>query len=225
MLMSSNITGLSASGRMLSLPRGNDFATAEGSCYPARNGMIMIAALNQRQQERLWAVIGRPDLGPLPEDATQTASPARDAERRKALSVAFGGATAHEWERRLNEAGVPAARVGTLVEALSSEQVAARPSLTHVHHDLFGDGRDITVPVAGFGLAGGGPSVENPPPAMGADSIRILAELGYDPGEIEALLKARVTSTTNHPQRRERADPPTGRRARKGAAANNGKAA
>jgi hypothetical protein len=61
---------------------------------------------------------------------------------------------------------------------------------------------------------------------MGADSIRILADLGYDPGEIDALLKARVTSTTtNHPQRREGPDPSTGRRASKGTAANNGKAA
>jgi crotonobetainyl-CoA:carnitine CoA-transferase CaiB-like acyl-CoA transferase len=226
MLMSSNITGLSASGRMLSLPRGNDFATAEGSCYPAGDGMVMIAALNRRQQERLWAAVGRPDLGPTPEDATQTAPPARDAERRAALSLAFAGASAQEWERRLNLAGVPAARVGTLADALSSGQAAARPSLTHVHRDLFGDGRDITVPVAGFGLANGGPRVDAPPPAMGADSIRILAELGYEADEIDALLKARVTSTTIHnPQHRERVDPPVGRRARKGAAAKNGKAA
>ncbi|MBX3540874.1 MAG: CoA transferase [Chelatococcus sp.] len=223
MLMSSNITGLSASGQMLSTPRGNDFVTAEGSCYRTRDGMIMIAALNRRQQERLWGAVGRPDLGPTPEDATQTASPACDAERRKVLAETFAGAGAQEWEQRLNAAGVPAARVGTVAEALASEQVATRPSLTHVHPNLFGDDRDITVPVAGFGFARGGPSIDNAPPAMGADSLSILEELGYGAGAIDGLLQARVTSTTTNNQQHSAGDEPSiGPRAHEGAASKNG---
>lgn len=224
MLMSSNITGLSASGRMLSVPRGNDFATAEGSCYASADGMIMIAALNHRQQERLWNAVGRPDLGPTPDDATQTAQPERDAARRAALREVFATANAEEWERRLNAAGVPAARVRNLADAVASEQSAARASLTHVHHDLFGDKRDITVPVAGFGLASGGPAVDTVPPAMGADSVQLLGELGYGPGEIASLLETRVTSTaTSNPQRRALADLSIDPAGTEGPAEKNGK--
>lgn len=224
MLMSSNITGLSASGTMLSTPRGNDFATAEGSCYATADGMIMIAALNHRQQQRLWSAVDRPDLGPTPEDATQTADPELDGARRAALRETFATASADVWERRLNASGVPAAKVRNLADALASEQVAARASLTHVHRDLFGDSRDVAVPVAGFGMAQGGPSVETAPPAMGADSVQILGELGYAPCEIEDFLRKRVTSTiTNNPQRSEKAVPSIDRAAKQGAAAKNGR--
>lgn len=224
MLMSSNITGLSASGKMLSVPRGNDFATAEGSCYDCAEGMIMIAALNQRQQERLWTAIGRPDLGPTIEDATQSAPPERDLARRSALREAFSTASADAWEERLNAAGVPASRVRTLANAVASDQTASRTSLIHVHPDLFGDGRDIKVPVAGFAFAEGGPSVQSAPAMMGQHSTEILAELGYASDDIERLCATTVTSKIdNTTQCCSRADHPIDPSADEGPAAKNGK--
>ena len=45
---------------------------------------------------------------------------------------------------------------------------------------------------AGFRLAHGDPGPASPPPALGADTERILAELGYAPEEIEALRRERA---------------------------------
>jgi hypothetical protein len=61
---------------------------------------------------------------------------------------------------------------------------------------------------------------------MGADSISILADLGYSPGEIDDLLQARVTSmTSNNPQPCDGSDPSIDPSTHKRAATKNGKAA
>jgi crotonobetainyl-CoA:carnitine CoA-transferase CaiB-like acyl-CoA transferase len=48
------------------------------------------------------------------------------------------------------------------------------------------------VPLAAFKFAHGGPSIETPPPLIGADTNAVLAELGYTASEIAALRAARV---------------------------------
>jgi crotonobetainyl-CoA:carnitine CoA-transferase CaiB-like acyl-CoA transferase len=48
------------------------------------------------------------------------------------------------------------------------------------------------VPLAAFKFAHGGPSIETPPPQMGADTEAVLGELGYAAGEIAALRAAQA---------------------------------
>jgi crotonobetainyl-CoA:carnitine CoA-transferase CaiB-like acyl-CoA transferase len=48
------------------------------------------------------------------------------------------------------------------------------------------------VPLAAFKFAHGGPSIEEPPHAMGADTDAVLAELGYDGAAIARLRGARA---------------------------------
>jgi crotonobetainyl-CoA:carnitine CoA-transferase CaiB-like acyl-CoA transferase len=48
------------------------------------------------------------------------------------------------------------------------------------------------VPLAAFKFAHGGPSIETPPPELGADTDEVLAEYGYSADQIVAFRKARV---------------------------------
>ena len=52
--------------------------------------------------------------------------------------------------------------------------------------------REIAVVRAGFRLASGDPAPASPPPALGADTDAILAELGFSAAEIEAMREDRA---------------------------------
>jgi crotonobetainyl-CoA:carnitine CoA-transferase CaiB-like acyl-CoA transferase len=85
--------------------------------------------------------------------------------------------TAAEWEEFLQARHVPAARVRTMGEALSDPQLASR-GVIHRHPErASGDGK-LSVPLAAFTFAHGGPHIDTPPPMLGQHNDEIFAELG-----------------------------------------------
>jgi crotonobetainyl-CoA:carnitine CoA-transferase CaiB-like acyl-CoA transferase len=99
--------------------------------------------------------------------------------------------SAADWEEFLAGIHVPAARVRDLAETLSLEQVAQR-GLLHRFQEVPDVDRPVTVPVAAFRFAEGGPAVDTPPRPLGADTDAVLAEIGLTGAEIAALRQARV---------------------------------
>ena len=180
-LMSSHLTGYLRNGREPK-PHGNKQPFATNSAYEAKDGLVMLGASNLGQQRRLWHALERPDMAKEDNEAREA-----DREREAALlAEIIGTRTADEWERFFQARHVPAARVRSMAEALDDPHVTAR-GVVHRHEDASGiDGR-FAVPLAAFKFAHGGPSIETPPPRMGADTDRVLAELGYKAGEIAEL--------------------------------------
>ena len=181
MMMASHVTAHSRTGKP-ARPRGNDHEYATNSAYATKDGMVMLGASNLRQQKRLWAALGRPEMAKATNEERVAGRAAEAAVLREMLATR----TADEWEVFLQSRHVPAGRVRRMDEALADTQLAAR-GLTHRFEEAEGVAGPFTVPVAAFGFAHGGPRVDAPPRPLGADSDAILAELGYDDAARAAL--------------------------------------
>jgi crotonobetainyl-CoA:carnitine CoA-transferase CaiB-like acyl-CoA transferase len=59
--------------------------------------------------------------------------------------------------------------------------------LLHTFSDVPNVDDDVSVVRSGFRLKSGDPRPASPPPALGADTASLLAELGYSESEIEEL--------------------------------------
>lgn len=166
--------------------RGNALKQAASSAYPTAEGELMLGGYTPRQIERLWNALGRPDLATLSSLADQ------DAHRETiatALREILKTRTAAEWETFFNSIGVPAARVRGFEEAMAEPQLRARALFQRFERvDAIG-GVPLTVPAAPFAFAHGGPRIDTPPRALGADTADVLAEIGYAPDAVDALAR------------------------------------
>jgi len=180
-MMATHMTSTSITGRA-PRPKGNDHEFATNSCYAAAVGLVMLGASNIRQQKRLWAALGRPEMA----KTTNEARIAADAEERAVLAGIMKTRTAQDWEEWLQARHVPAARVRDIAEALADPHVATRRVL-HRFEGAEGVAAPFAVPLAPFGFAHGGPRADSAPRPLGADTDAVLAEFGYDEAARAAL--------------------------------------
>ncbi|MCL7377771.1 CaiB/BaiF CoA-transferase family protein [Streptomyces sp. 35G-GA-8] len=168
-------------------PMGNEnFTAAPSGTFRTGAGHLNIAANRQQQFTTLCRLIGREDLTSDP----RFSHPADRKTHREALRAevesALAARPAAEWEEILSDAGVPAARVLSLPDALDLDHLAARG---FVHTLPFPDGRERPLKVLGSPLrVDDEPAVPaGPPPLLGEHTDAVLAELGYTSAQIAAL--------------------------------------
>lgn len=181
MMMSSYVAGYGWN-RGEPKPNGNAYHFATMGAYDTADGLLMLSASNLRQAARLWRVLGRPDLVKANNDERIDGY----GVEADVLTAIMKTRTAAEWEEFLQARHIPAGRVRGLAEAMADPQLKTRGVL-HEHAPADGLDRPFVVPVAAFKFAHGGPRVDRPPPAIGADTEAILHEIGYSPDDVLRL--------------------------------------
>jgi crotonobetainyl-CoA:carnitine CoA-transferase CaiB-like acyl-CoA transferase len=154
-------------------PMGNDNATAAPSgTFRTADGLINIAANRQVQFETLCRLIGREDLITNPRFADGDRRKASRAALNAQLEQALSHRDARAWCSVLSPAGVPAAPVVSVPEALELEQVRHREFLSELPFP--GDPeRRLRVCGAAAHVDGEPVSPATAPPELGADNERL----------------------------------------------------
>jgi crotonobetainyl-CoA:carnitine CoA-transferase CaiB-like acyl-CoA transferase len=106
-------------------------------------------------------------------------------ERLIMTQEAFRARPGEEWLDRLTREGVPCAPVLTRTQMLSNPQVVANGIVVETDHPQAGRIRQAR-PAARF--SGTPATIRQGGAALGEQTVQVLAELGYSPAEIEALV-------------------------------------
>jgi crotonobetainyl-CoA:carnitine CoA-transferase CaiB-like acyl-CoA transferase len=153
---------------------------------------IYLPSGNDGQVQRLFGVIGRPDLV---DDSRFRTNQDRITHRAALLAVLneeLAKRPAAEWCRLLWAASVPAGPVNTMPEVFSDPQVQHRQIVVETPHPGLSAGvvKTIKPPAMLHDTPG---SVRRPPPRKGEHTREVLLELGYTDAELKRVLDAGAT--------------------------------
>jgi formyl-CoA transferase len=191
LLMASLVTSHLTGGWMPKASGNEAWSQSPSSgAFETEDGLLMIAANNDRQFRALCAGIGRPDILEDERWREPRARQENAASLRDELVATFRGDTALNWEKALDAVGVPAAKVRSLDETLAEEQAQTR-AFTHTMR-WEREPRDIHLPTVGFKVNGEVIAPSTPPPALGEDTHAVLTELGYDAADIRRFSDSAV---------------------------------
>lgn len=170
-----------ATGRVPS--RGEERLNGGWVCYQvfeaADGGYVTIGALEPKFWANFCRLIGREDLVLL----QYAEGKARDRAEAEVRAI-FRTRPRDEWVRLLQTEDVCAGPVLSVDEVVRDPQLARRGLFGEVRHPTLGPLPQIAFPVKLSETPG---RMETPPPALGAHTEAILAELGYDAAGVAAL--------------------------------------
>ena len=170
-------------------PLGNDnFTAAPSGTFRTGEGLLNIAANEQKQFEALADLVGAPGWKTDPRFAEREARKRHRPELNALLEIMLAPRSAADWEPLLIEDGVPAGRVLS-VPAILEHAHSQAGELIATYDDVPGTPRPVRVARPGFRIDGERPAARRPPPGLSGQRDALLAELGYDRSGRDALIE------------------------------------
>lgn len=153
--------------------------------FRTKDGWVNIGAANQANYERLLQVLDAPEIADDPRFATNAGRTAHRAELVERLTAYLVRDTTRHWVERLDAVGLPVGPVLSISEAVSHPQIVARDMVVETVHPLDGTTRSIGLPIrfSETPKCTGGPA-----PRLGEHTREVLAEYGFDAGQIRELM-------------------------------------
>ena len=153
--------------------------------FETSDGWINIGAANQRNWERLIDVIEAPELLAEPVFQTNRKRMENLATLQERLAPIFKRRSTDEWLAAFERAEVPAGPVLSIAAMHSDPQTLARDMVVDIVHPVAGITKAIGLPIKFSDTPGhtGGPA-----PVLGEHTRELLAEMGYAPEDIAALI-------------------------------------
>ncbi|QSE92803.1 CoA transferase [Rhodococcus pseudokoreensis] len=150
--------------------------------FDARDGQIFVGVGNDRQFHDFTSLLGIPEVARDPRFTDNVSRIRHLATLRSLLADRIARHDRYELAENLLARGVPAAAVRDIAEAIRDPQVQHRKMVVDK-----GDYCGIGIPIKLDRTPG---SIRQTPRDQGADTRRILSNLGYSSTQIEALIAA-----------------------------------
>ena len=157
--------------------------------FTASDGFFILACGNDGLYQRMCQGIGRPELAEDPRFLTNTDRVEHRSECVEIFNGIFVKETVAHWVELISKAGVPCGPINRVSDVVNDPQVAARNMIADMPHPKV---PDLRVPASPLKLTKTPPTIRRTPPDLGQDNDDILAESGYDAGQISALRKKGV---------------------------------
>jgi CoA:oxalate CoA-transferase len=142
--------------------------------FRASDASFVLAVLNDKLFAALMRLIGASEASADPRFASDELRSANEPALRRIIEDWSTRRTAAEAVDALAAAGVPAAGIDTIAQALGSEQAALRDPLQQMTHPVLGIIRTLEQPVRFAGASRGGLAAA---PTLGQHSAEIRAEI------------------------------------------------
>lgn len=161
--------------------------------YATADGFVTVAVIAARLWKRLCTALGFDHLLEDERFASWAKSSEWQGQLRETLEARFRTKSTDEWLKILIAAGVPAGRVQWGAAVFEHPQLIANGVVMRSRHPRAGGMRTMGFPLQ---LRGTPARLRHAAPALGADSRRLLVELGYRPAEVARLVEAKVVRAT-----------------------------
>lgn len=153
----------------------------------------MVVVDTRRDWPKVCRAIGRPDLVDDPRYATLEAR-LEDGRMRELIELCdriFASQPMPYWQRALEQADMAYSVVANLDDVVADRQMAANGVFVEIDDPVLGRVRTVDTPLK---IEGHPKVVRAPAPRLGEHTRAVLAEIGLDEQEIDALAQRRVVA-------------------------------